>query len=188
MWIMLTHKLPTSPSPPKLSIFWSVENHRQYKGKDWGDHKNGRWINFAGENILVLEHEFSVVKPENMKLYVAESHEFMPDGVVAEMLMVNAEINSDNRDIYGSALLDGCTHQQALMVLANMDITIDDSEFPPIGWYRIRKEYGLIWADEWELVENRMNEQEFLGQENSKQELEEDDFYLDQYLPKITGD
>lgn len=174
MWIMLTAKLPTRPSPPMMSLFWSIPNRKEYpRRSDWSDYKNGRWITFAGENILVLEHEFSIVKPENMKMYIEESHEFVSEGVASEMLLTNVEINQDNRDIYGSALLDGCSEQQALMVLANMDITIEDSEFPPIGWYRIKREYGLYYCAEWELIENRMNEAEFMKLDFKKEVYEQ---------------
>jgi len=179
MWIMIIEKLPTRPSPPKMSIFWSTPNYRDYTSKNsekfekefgfeddsWEEHKEGRWIHFAGENILVLKHEFSIVLSENMQKYTNESHEFVPEDVASEMLLTNIEINADNRDIYGSALLDGCNNHQALMVLAGMDITIEDAEFPAIGWYRIKKEYGELFCEDWELTEQRENEKEFIAKE-----------------------
>jgi len=173
MWIMIIKKLPTRPSPPKMSIFWSTPNYRDYTSKNsenfeddsWEDHEKGRWIHFAGENILVLNHEFSILLSENMRKYTNESHEFVPEDVASEMLLTNIEINADNRDIYGSALLDGCNDHQALMVLAGMDITIEDAEFPAIGWYRIKKEYGELFCQDWEMTEQRENEREFIANE-----------------------
>ena len=170
---MIIKKLPTRPSPPKMSIFWSTPNYRDYTSKNsenfeddsWEDHEKGRWIHFAGENILVLNHEFSILLSENMRKYTNESHEFVPEDVASEMLLTNIEINADNRDIYGSALLDGCNDHQALMVLAGMDITIEDAEFPAIGWYRIKKEYGELFCQDWEMTEQRENEREFIANE-----------------------
>ena len=34
----------------------------------------------------------------------------------------------------------------------NCNITVEDPEFPPIGWYRIKDEYGLFFCTEEELA------------------------------------
>lgn len=94
-WIILTSKLPTNPSPPKLSIHWAVpwplsqdmidsqvresvfmdnENmdHEVFY-TDWGKEPNVRLpvkIHYKGNDIRVWKHEFNYLTPDKMRDYV----------------------------------------------------------------------------------------------------------------------
>lgn len=205
MWIMLTSKLPTRPSPPRMSIFWSVPwpdgrysaqqarrcqfcgyTIKRYRDgsqcackdgpypvtvdtrlafDDTGFGKIPNWvgaraIHFANHTLRVFPHEFSMVSTENMRAYVlgldgeGPSHDLVAEGVASERA-INAVLESDQRMVYDAALVDGATHAQAMATALEMDITIETSEFPPIGWYRCRPEYGLLFSEPDELIEDR---------------------------------
>ena len=163
MWIMLIRRLPTDPAPPLAAIFWSVpwtnnewsteQTKRDMKrlndGSLWDsllpfgkepDWAGARKIVFRGEPIRVFPHEFAIVSRERMAEYVGESHSLVPDGVAEERLS-NEVLEGRLRPVYEYALLDGCSHEQALLVASGHDITIPDVEYPPLGWYRLREEY-----------------------------------------------
>ena len=194
MWIMLTKKLPTVPSPPRLSIFWSTpwpdmkEVKRQYRrvyfefrenesdecafrrlvstedklwdGRGWEHNWNlARKIVYDGKEIRVFPNEFSVLKPENMRMYVFgvdggnnASHELIADSV-AEDELIKGVLDGETRPIYEAAMMDGASHAQALTVALGKDITLPDFEFPPLGWYRCRREYAEYYCEEWEMEE-----------------------------------
>jgi len=204
MWIMLIKKLPTRPSPARMSIFWStpwpddhyaprqssqcrvcLEIPRKYKdgfkcGCDgepdlispedqvvldksflgWEHNWTGaRKINFAGQEVRVFPDEFSVIKPENLRLYILGddtgpgSHEFVA-GTVAEDVIIQGVLDGETRPIYEMALLDCANPAQAMAVALGMDITLPDSEFPAIGWYRCKREYAERFCEDWELEEH----------------------------------
>ena len=46
--------------------------------------------------------------------------------------------------------IDGCTNFQALLVTTGQDV---DGSPAPIGWFRIKPEYGSIYCSEYELEE-----------------------------------
>ncbi len=123
------------------------------------DYENARRILYNGENIRVWPHEFSRMTPEKMKMYIMEecSHELVTceylDHVEYEGEKTKALIlDKVTTPIFEAALLDGCTESQAKLITVGMDITVEDPEFPPIGWYRIKEEFGLIFCDKEELV------------------------------------
>lgn len=96
-WIILTAKLPTNPSPPKLSIHWAVpwplsqdRIDKQVRDNvfldneniddeyfffcDWGKEPNYRLpvkIHYKGHDIRVWKHEFNYLTPDRMRDYVA---------------------------------------------------------------------------------------------------------------------
>lgn len=215
MWIMLIQKLPTKPSPPKMSIFWSTEwpgpdsshggrplgkdicvncgepiHYRVSGGEDiaycgcgskpepvtaedriiapnqFGAEPNwpfARRIHYKGADIRVFPHEFSVVKPENLRAYVlgdpavttadTHSHDLVPDSVASER-MIEAVLDGESRPIYDAALNDGADHNQAMLVALGQDITLPDMEFPPLGWYRMVPEYARALCYENEMKED----------------------------------
>jgi hypothetical protein len=207
MWVLLKTKLTTTPSPPKLSIFWSVawpdydlsvNIKRMGKGsrstavsqyqryvRD-GDHlfgcqsidseyfltpfgKSPNWIKarkirYCDTDIRIFPHEFSKLSPDSMRMYImgdtgddigGSSHILRAEGVASEHA-VNKALNEAGRMIYDAAQVDGCTDEQAMMVALGVDITLPDAEFPPLGWYQIKQEYGLVFASPDELMEHRV--------------------------------
>lgn len=215
MWIMLIKKLPTSPSPPKLSIFWSTpwpgpDANNKYTGdkcancgvliqsvvKTWGtksketlfcgcentepvpvteDDKifpdllgfgldrnwiKARRIHYKGEDIRVFPDEYSIMQPENMYLYITgdeqsgPSHELVADSVASDR-EINAILDGETRPVYESALNEGATHAQAMLVALGMDITVESEDFPPaIGWYRPLKWAAEPFCYEWEMKDD----------------------------------
>ena len=182
---MLIKKLPVIISPPRMSIFWSTswpyeiklrvkykvannyfcdeEDEKFHPHGFEPDCKNARRILYKGENIRVWPHEFTAVSPEHMKMYVMEdcSHELVTveflDHVEYEGSRSKALIlDKVTTPIYEAALIDGCTESQAKLIAMGMDITAEEPEFPPIGWYRIKKEFGLVFCTEEELEETEL--------------------------------
>lgn len=198
MWIMLINKLPTQPSPPKLSIFWANPYHfddsriqqqfkeyvsreidTDYPEKIEGRRKKELWnsylkcdklpdqfgwcdnlakrlsIIYKDTQLVVKSNEYTVQTPEKLKIFLTESpcsHELVSS--IADGVSKNkGDLNKDERLFYESALLDGCNEQQALLTALGVDITQEMVEFPPIGWYRCKKEYAKIYCDDWEMEE-----------------------------------
>lgn len=177
MWIMLREKLPTNPSPPKMSIFWSVpwvdmkhvesqriqlENGRL---EDLGGDiyfevfgfKEARWdqarmIVYKDEQIRVFPHEFSILTIENMKMYLEKSHELVPTNV-AEQDIMDSILRGNRKRIYDAALVDGCTEYEARLMTIGVDVSSGHFEIPAIGWYKINPEYGCVFCTEKELGE-----------------------------------
>ena len=227
MWIMLITKLPTRPSPPKMSIFWSTPwpneqfarsqgiraaglseysrkgrgySPRKFDENDWAkvdsaisvdermvaseiwgmvaseiwgmepNWKGARRIHFASKDLRVFPHEFSVLKPENMQLYVCgddnqeASHILVPEGAASEEL-IDAVLNGEQRFLYDAALLDGCTHEKAIATAMGRNITIPDAQFPPVGWYRAKDFVMDMFCRDHEKLEHREDEKELISEE-----------------------
>lgn len=219
MWIMLTKKLPTRPSPPKMSIFWSTPwpneqfarrqgihaaglseyvsksrysakrtldeedlakvdaaisvDQSMVTGEIWGaepNWKGARRIHYAARDLRVFPHEFSKLKPENMQLYVCgdgnqeASHVLVPEGAASEEL-IDAVLNGEQRFLYDAALLDGCTHEQAVAVAMGRDITIPDAQFPPVGWYKAKDFVMDMFCRAGEELEHREDEKELIRED-----------------------
>lgn len=117
-----------------------------------------RKIRYKDEDIKVFPHEFSIISHENMKLYVQGdesgecSHELVTTDVAEETLLKEVT-EGELKPILEAAQLDGCTLAQAILVALGMDISLPDSEFPPLGWYRVKKEYGLVYCSHHDLEE-----------------------------------
>jgi len=168
MWIMITAELPTEPAPPRGSIFWSVpwpnaewaqeQDRRGLEvlgdGSLWGewwylntglpgsepDWSGARKIVYRCRDVRIFPNEFSVVSVESMRCFVGESHTLVVEGVAEERL-TNEVLDGRLRPIYEQVLLEGGTHDQAMLVACGYDITIPDATFPPMGWYKLRPEY-----------------------------------------------
>lgn len=186
-WILLTAKLPTRPSPPRLSIHWATpwpdeamfksqkarlqfrdESDEEFAARDkltdeagmgWEANWDGAMgIEYMGERLRVFRHEFSEQNGENMRMFIhgledgPGSHELVP-GNDSDAALLATALETDLRSVYEAALLDGCNQAQAMDVVKGIDITNTAIEFPPLGWYRCKPEYGLMWATEDELAE-----------------------------------
>lgn len=122
-----------------------------------------RQIVYKGEPIRVFPHEFNIVSDENMLIFTAGDgardppHELIVDDVASERI-VDAALDNDGKLIYDAALVDGCTPEQAKLVALGMDITMPSATVPPVGWYRIKREYGEYFCDDWELTEQAIRE------------------------------
>ena len=141
-----------------------ITNYDNHNGSPWGnepDAKNARRIFYKSENIRVWPHEFSEMTPEKMKFYILDEqcHKLVKSDYVDiaddnKTKQASEEITDEiTKLIYDAALLDGCNENQAKMVALGMDITIEDAEFPAIGWYRIKAGYGLHFCTKDELKE-----------------------------------
>lgn len=200
MWILLTTKLPTEPSPPKLSIFWSTAwpdegtisemqirkvavevldvplkkraalrkdvkeaakkyiNEHEFIYDNYGFGKepifeHARRIHYKDTDIRVLPGEYKVQTAELMKEYIFNdnpSHELVAD-TVADESIIEQILDGVTRPIYEAALLDGANEAQAMQVAMGNDITMPDSEFPPIGWYKCHPSYAVEFCHPWEM-------------------------------------
>ena len=181
MWIMLIKKLPTAVSPPKMSLFWSEPwINKEYSKKqevrikldhmwrggsgelyddvdpfcgkepDWG---NAVKIRYLGEHIRVFPHEFTVPSPKNLMGYVEESHELVADNVAEEEIL-HQVFRGGRKDVFEAALLDGCNKLQAKFMALGVDIMEEGGyDVPPMGWYKIKREYGEPFCTENDLEE-----------------------------------
>jgi hypothetical protein len=148
----------------EVDVLWDHTTQREDRlaaEPFWGWEPNearARGILYGGEKIKVYPHEYSEMTPEKMRLYVFGdeqgdgSHILIEDTTsVADEILIRQVLDGETRPIYEAALIDGASHAQAMATAFGMDITIPEAEFPPIGWYQIVPEYGLIFATEDEL-------------------------------------
>lgn len=174
-WIMLTTKLSTQVSPPKMSIhysfpwpeekaFQSQKKRLDLKEEDeddtfffddlWGKEPNwkkARAIFYKGEKIRVFPHEFSVLKSENMASYAnGNALELVEDESITKVLGGRTLKTRSQHEVYDAALVDGCNHWEAMMVAFGEEPTGD---FPPVGWWRLREDYASIFCRTWEMTE-----------------------------------
>lgn len=177
MWIMLTDKLPTVVSPPKLGIFWSVpwpmgildaafpKKKRSVKmgepvlGEMYpGEYQNNleqwngaRKIRYKGEDIRVFPREFNPVSAEFMQEMInGGAHELVTIGA-AEEVLVKRTLGKGQRKIFDAALMDGCNKAQAMATALGQDVTLPDWNFPPIGWYQCVPQYAEYFCYESEM-------------------------------------
>lgn len=124
-------------------------------GKDpnWA---KARAILYKGEKIRIFPHEFSQLLQANMRLYINKSHELVADSVADSQVVQSLE-DGDLKEIYDAALVDGCTHSMAIAVALGVDIVdvpqTSLANFPPIGWYRMKKEFAEYFCDQREMEE-----------------------------------
>jgi hypothetical protein len=118
-----------------------------------------RRINYQGQDLRVLPHEFSEQDAETMRLFVygveddehdTASHVLM-SGNISEDILVKGVLDGETRPIYEAALIDGANEAQAMNTALGVDITLPDAHFPPVGWYRPRLPYAEIFCEDWEL-------------------------------------
>ena len=175
MWIILTAKLPTAPSPPKLSIFWSIPWPNKKFVKDirervadepmssdynWFDYQDlrdadewegARQIRYKNKELRVFPREFNPTTTESMELYINEgAHTLVPESP-AEEIIIKRALKKGEREIYEAAIIDGATEAQAMATALRQDITLPDWKFPPIGWYKPNPEMAVYFCRSWEM-------------------------------------
>lgn len=101
-----------------------------------------RAIIYESEKIRVFPHEFTAQSNPNLDYFInqEQAYHLVADNV-AEEQSVKVVLDGEMKPIYESALLDGANHNQALLTVIGMDITLPDADFPPIGYYVLREEY-----------------------------------------------
>lgn len=99
-----------------------------------------RAIEFQGQRIRVFPHEFTAQSNPNLDLFInqEQAYNLVPDNVAGEQ-SINVVLDGEMKPIYESALLDGANHNQALLTVIGMDITLPDADFPPIGYYLLKE-------------------------------------------------
>lgn len=181
MWILLTAKLPTKPSPPKLSIFWSLpwpENKyvEKLRGKkrftktffggdipDWIERQNyedardanewegARKIRYKDENIRIFPHEFNPVETKFIEDMLNGGAHTLIPESPAEEAVIQRTLRKGEREIYEAAIVDGATEAQAMATALRQDVTLPDWKFPPVGWYKPNPEYAIYYCEPWEM-------------------------------------
>ncbi len=143
MWIMITRHIPTKPAPPPLSWHWAEPWGHFTKRKEqealFGfdpDTKNAVKIIYEGEAIRLYPHEFNEDKGLLKELLVEQAVIFHPFAVAPGKSLPN--LTEEQREIYDAALVDGCDHFQALLVVFGKD---PEDTLPPTGWYELKPEY-----------------------------------------------
>lgn len=117
-------------------------------------------IFYKGSEIRVFPHEFSILSDERMRLYIFgdnngdPSHQLvMADVATPEQFAINEILDEATKPIHDAALLDGASEAMATAVALGMDVSLPDSQFPPVGWYRCRVEYAEIFCKPYEMEE-----------------------------------
>jgi len=127
-----------------------------------------RKIHYKEMDVRIFPHEFSEISNEKMQYYLNENaYDLMPNSVAENMLIYGSDgkvvenkpsfisdyPQSDQRLIYEAALIDGCTHAQALIVAFGGDPSDEVSIIPAVGWYKLKAEYASVFCHEWEMKE-----------------------------------
>lgn len=127
-----------------------------------------RKIHYKDTDIRIFPHEFSKIDNEKMQFYLNEgAYDLIPTTVAENVLIygpdgkkieekpafISEYPQSEQRLIYEAALIDGCTHAQALIVAFGSDPTDETSIIPPIGWYKLKSEHASVFCYEWEVKE-----------------------------------
>lgn len=141
MWILLTRKLPTRPSPPMLSIFWCIpdKNHKKQNLVPVS-------IIYKGESITVFNFEYSVLSEEKMNTIINDNSE--PYSLVVGAVRQNEGIESLNekeRILYEQAILDGAYTENAILLAKGFNI--EGGVIPIIGWFRPKKSLIKIFSN-----------------------------------------
>lgn len=112
------------------------------------DCANARSIFFRGERIRVFGDECSIISNDHLNEYYPEAYDLVEELPNVED-KPNFHLSRQQREVVDAALVDGCTRFEALMV-ANGE-PIEGGMFPPVGWFKIKPEYGRAFATEDEL-------------------------------------
>jgi hypothetical protein len=110
--------------------------------------KTCRAILFKGERIRVYDHEYSIMTPKKFNDYYPEAYDFIEESA---SIVPQANLDKDQKAIYDAARVDGCNDFQALLV--SLGGSAEESEIPPpMGWFKIKDEYGRVYCTEEELT------------------------------------
>lgn len=173
MWIMLTKKLSTEKSPPKLSyhwaeswpmIEWAVKQERAIRSGEMvvmadgclsspvyenePDWRYAVGIIFQGEKIRIFPHEFSKSEGSLRELVNGDGVIFHPSETVAALART---LSVAKQTIKEAAMLDGCDEFEAELVAHGKD-PFEAAELPPTGWYEVRPELASVFCYEDEMT------------------------------------
>lgn len=157
------------PRPEKWGIYWAlpydegkeaVERQRDKfyleQGNDalkffdhFGFEANlalSRSVIIDGREVVIRSDEYNLLTAENMDLYVngpiedqsLASHVFVPSNLSGDQV-IDFVVDLDYRYVYESALLDGCSENQAKLMALGYDLSA--VMFPAVGWYKIKDSY-----------------------------------------------
>ena len=125
-----------------------------YYSRDiWGHEPNfigAVKIRYKNENLRVFPHEFSRLPDDRLKRYIESTHDLqLSDTPESEALQLDIELNPDKIELYWAALLEGASPNEAKAYAAGILTPIDDgTEIKPVGWYRVKKDFGrLLFPD-----------------------------------------
>lgn len=114
-----------------------------FKGEPYPDrirgamcpNKSGLYrIRYNNRDIGIWKHEFEEVKADEIMEAVEDGdYVLMPDSVADGTLLTVTD--ESLQPIIDSAMLDGCTKEQAKLVAIGVDIT-EEYALPPVGWYK----------------------------------------------------
>jgi hypothetical protein len=107
-------------------------------------------INMSGDEIKILASEYIMLDVQTLNECIygntyknntyPASHMFTPSDVIKETVIADLS-DTDNKLIYESALLDGCTDEQAIQIVLGCDI-LSALDIPkPLGWYKPTKDF-----------------------------------------------
>lgn len=131
-------------SLPDVAASFLLKDPKQspFREQNW---VGARKIRYMGEDIRVFPNEFNPCTPQKMaELIFGEAYELIPDDVATEKLLGTLK-DSDQKVLYEYALLEGADHNQAVQAALGMDVTVNETQFPAVGWYRLRPEYAAFF-------------------------------------------
>lgn len=112
-WVLITRQIPVieHAKPHLFGIYWGVPKEDRYGRQVCVIHTT--------EDVTLLNHEYSVIDEERLKLYQEEGwelHETNADTtepVNMKLIEQSRELSEDERDIIMALQLDGLTENQA---------------------------------------------------------------------------
>lgn len=115
---------------------------------------------YKGEKLRVFPDEFNILPAQRMREYVygipgedLPSHDLVTVGNEKDAMLLRTALETDLKSIYDAALIDGCTPVMANMVALGHPVEDETIEFPPIGWYRCKREFAEYWCTDSEMEE-----------------------------------
>lgn len=115
-------------------------------------------IVYKREEIRVFPHEYSIVSNEHMAEYInSGDYTLTPDGVADEQVLEGI-LNGETKPIYEAALLEGCTHHEAMLMAMGITPESINTEVPPIGWYKCNPKVAAAFCYKHEMEETDRRE------------------------------
>jgi hypothetical protein len=109
-----------------------------------------RGIIYKGEKIKIFGDEYAEITAEQFNEYFPAAYDFIPTENTSDFFNGLAD-HHEMSDIYDAALLDGCTPYQAYLVKSGKEIETGVPD--PLGWYKIKLEYGEAFCTDEEMEE-----------------------------------